>query len=173
MAAAEVPRTPVPALKRQSRGRPGLAALCAAGVLASLAGCTREVRVAGVTDSVRIEGSDSRWTGEDTGTWTWSFPDGTQRERGTLADGRRVGTWSQWWSNGERRSEGRRDYDERTRTSPREGPWTFWHPNGAVAARGIYRHGKREGTWEYSLDDGRLDGDQTGLYHDDLKIADG
>lgn len=131
------------------------------------------MHVAGVAESTRIEGRTERLTGRETGEWTWSYPNGTQRERGTLEDGHRVGTWSQWWSNGERRSEGRRDYDARTRTSPREGPWTFWHPNGAIAARGIYRAGRREGAWEYSLDDGRLDGDRSGLYHDDLKIADG
>lgn len=127
----------------------------------------------GVAESPRITGARARWGGDETGTWTWSYPGGTPRETGTFEDGRRVGVWSQWWSNGERRSEGRREYDPRTRTSPREGAWTFWHPNGAVAARGIYRGGQREGAWEYSLDDGRLDGDRSGLYHDDLKIADG
>jgi hypothetical protein len=62
-------------------------------------------------------------------------------------------------------------YDPETNTSPREGPWTFWHQNGAIAARGIYRLGRREGAWEFSLDDGRLDGDRSGLYHDDEKLA--
>jgi len=151
----------------------GLSALGVLAALASFAGCAREVHVEGVTDSVRIEGQMSRWTGRKTGPWTWSYPDGTRREQGTLEDGRRVGTWSQWWSNGERRSEGQRAYDQRTRTSPRAGAWIFWHPNGAVAARGIYFDGQREGAWEYSLDDGRLDGDRSGLYHGDQKITDG
>ncbi|MCY2960872.1 MAG: hypothetical protein NTY35_11960 [Planctomycetota bacterium] len=163
------PQTPS-ATARRARGT---SASIAAGVLAFLPACTREVQVAGFAESPRIVGQRSRWTGEDTGTWAWSYPDGTARERGDLEDGHRVGTWSQWWSNGERRSEGRRVFDAKTASSPREGPWCFWHPNGAIAARGIYRHGEREGAWEYSLDDGRLDGNQSGIYHDDRKIADG
>lgn len=156
-----------------SSTRNPLRAFAGSALILALASCTREYRLAGITGGPRIEGRKSLLYGADTGTWTWSYPSGSKRESGTLDGGRRVGLWSQWWSNGERRSEGRREYDAATRTSPREGPWIFWHQNGAIAARGIYRRGKREGAWEYSLDDGRLDGDQSGLYHDDRKIADG
>jgi hypothetical protein len=139
--------------------------------LAILASCTREVRILGRTGEPRIEGQRAVWTGAATAAWTWSYPTGARRERGQMVAGHRGGSWSQWWSNGELRSEGQRVYDADTRTSPREGPWTFWHPSGAVAARGIFRHGRREGAWEFSLDDGRLDGDRSGLYHDDEKLA--
>lgn len=155
-----------------SRARPARVATAAACALIAAA-CTRDVRVAGVTGGPRIEGQRSRASGEDRGAWTWWYPSGAVRESGALADGRRVGTWRQWWSNGERRSEGARVPAPDGRASPREGPWTFWHPNGGIAGRGIYRAGKREGAWEYSLDDGRLDGDRSGLYHHDRKIADG
>lgn len=133
--------------------------------------CTREVHVVGPAGEARIEGQRSRATGDETGIWTWSYPSGSPRERGEMAGGHRTGAWSQWWSNGERRSEGQRAYDAATRTSPREGAWTFWHPNGAVAAQGVFRSGNREGVWEFSLDDGRLDGDRSGLYHAGEKLA--
>jgi len=136
-----------------------------------LAACDKEEVRMGATGHVRFEGHRSRVTGREAGMWTWYFPDGSLRERGTLEDGRRVGSWTQWWSNGERRSEGLRAWDEETRTSPREGAWTFWHPNGTLASRGICRSGRREGWWEFSLDDGRLDGDKSGLYHADVRIA--
>jgi len=136
-----------------------------------LVGCEKKEVRAGPTGHVRFEGQRSRVTGRETGEWTWYFPDGSLRERGAFEDGRRVGSWTQWWSNGERRSEGVRVWDAETRTSPREGAWTFWHPNGALASRGMCRGGRREGWWEFSLDDGRLDGDKSGLYHANFRIA--
>jgi len=54
--------------------------------------------------------------------------------------------------------------------SEREGPWTFWHENGALRARGVFREGRREGRWEYALDDGGLDGLQSGEYHADRRV---
>lgn len=148
-------------------------AVAAAAALLALGACTVEVEVAGIAGAPRIVGERSRASGLAVGEWTWSYPDGTTRERGTLVDGRRAGTWTQWWANGEKRSEGARVPARDRDASPRDGPWTFWHPNGAVAARGVFVHGVREGAWEYSLDDGRLDGDQSGLYHDDVRIGDG
>ncbi len=156
----------------QDRVRRRGTACAALTLLFITSACTREIRVAGPTGEVRMEGARGRWSNEPVGTWTWSYPGGSARERGTLTDGHRTGEWMQWWSNGEKRSLGRREYDTTTRTSPREGAWTFWHPNGSVAARGIYRRGSREGAWEYSLDDSRLDGDRSGIYHDDVKLAD-
>jgi antitoxin component YwqK of YwqJK toxin-antitoxin module len=119
--------------------------------------CDKKEVKAGPTGHVRFEGQRSRVTGTRSRRVDLVLPDGSLRERGKFEDGRRVGVWSQWWSNGARRSEGLRVWDEETRTSPREGAWTFWHPNGALASRGLCRGGKREGWWEFSLDDGRLD----------------
>lgn len=108
--------------------------------------------------------------GAPTGTWRWFHPNGELRERGTYEDGHRAGVWTQWWSNGQRRSQGLRAWNPGTRTSEREGPWTFWHQNGTVAGRGVYRCGRREGHWEASIDDGSLDGDASGEFHDGERI---
>jgi antitoxin component YwqK of YwqJK toxin-antitoxin module len=78
--------------------------------------------------------------------------------------------WTQWYPNAQRRSRGRRAWDEASHSSPREGTWTFWYENGVVLGQGLYHAGRREGHWDYSLDDGTLDGDRTGEYHDDLRL---
>jgi antitoxin component YwqK of YwqJK toxin-antitoxin module len=106
----------------------------------------------------------------ETGPWTWWFQNGERREAGTLEHGRRTGTWTQWYPNGQRRSQGLRVWDEESRASVREGVWTFWHENGERSAAGVYETGRREGHWDYTLDDGSLDGDRTGEYHDDQRI---
>jgi hypothetical protein len=106
----------------------------------------------------------------ETGPWTWWFPNGERREQGTIAGGRRVGTWTQWYPNGQRRSRGVRAWDEASRASVREGLWTFWHENGERSAVGVYIAGRREGHWDYTLDDGSLDGDRTGEYHHDQRV---
>jgi len=136
-------------------------------------GCTREVRVGLLDEEPRVQGHRSSTSDAEVGAWTWNYPNGLPRERGDYVDGLRVGTWTQWWSNGEKRSEGERRPDSATKTSPRHGPWTYWHANGVIEARGVHDRGRRSGVWEYSIDDGSLDGDRSGLYHDDARIADG
>jgi hypothetical protein len=106
----------------------------------------------------------------ETGPWTWWYPNGEPREQGTLDNGRRIGTWTQWYPNGQLRSRGERAFDAAARASPRTGAWTFWHENGEIHATGIFVGGRREGHWDYTLDDGSLDGDRTGEYHDDRRI---
>lgn len=147
------------------------AARAAACASLALAACTQAVSIEGLAEAPRIVGQRERVSGRETGVWTWSYPDGTTRERGTLVDGRRTGTWTTWWMNGEKRSEGARVPLPDRDACPRDGPWTFWHPNGAVAARGVYRLGEREGDWEYTLDDGRIVGEMAGQYHDDVRIG--
>jgi hypothetical protein len=170
---SDAPRAPSNPHARRARARSALACSTLALAAWALAGCAQEVRHGGTESKPRIEGQRARPGGAEEGLWTWRYPDGAVRERGSLTRGRRTGTWTQWWSNGALRSRGAREPDPARGTSPREGPWSFWHQNGALAARGIYRAGLREGMWEYSLDDGRLDGDRSGLYHRDERLTDG
>ncbi len=139
--------------------------------LVALAGCGRDIEYYG--DGMRrADGhvaNDAALTRED-GAWTWWYPSGERREQGTLDHGRRAGEWTQWYPNGQRRSRGDRAWDAAAQSSPRAGAWTFWYENGVVLGHGLYRAGRREGHWDYSLDDGTLDGDRTGEYHDDLRI---
>ena len=106
----------------------------------------------------------------EVGPWLWWYPNGERREAGTVENGKRVGEWTQWYPNGQRRSRGVRVYDARTHASPRDGVWTFWHENGSILARGVYTLGQREGHWDYSREDGSLDAEKTGEYHDDQRL---
>jgi len=122
--------------------------------------------------SFRHDGRSPAAAVRETGPWTWWYPNGERREQGTLEHGRRIGVWIQWYPNAQRRSQGVRAWNAALRASPREGLWTFWHENGEVLARGVFRAGRREGHWDYSLGDGTLDGDRTGEYCDDRPVDD-
>ena len=131
--------------------------------------CARVVRT--WPDGTKRAEGRLAWLAEvEDGFWTYWYPNGVLREQGRYDRGRRTSVWVQWFPNGQRRSEGRRSWIEATRASEREGPWIFWHENGTVRARGTFRAGAREGRWDYSLDDGGLDGLQSGDYHADRKI---
>jgi len=140
-----------------------------AAALVLLASCARETR-AWADGRKRLEGPVAWFGRRPEGLWTWWYPNGALREQGRYEDGRRTGVWVQWYPNGQRRSRGARRWNPATGASEREGAWIFWHENGAERAQGIFRAGRREGHWDYSLDVGGLDGVRTGEYHDDLRI---
>lgn len=154
---------------RRTRTALALVVSCVCGF-----GCGREVeyyasgvrRAEGRTAFQR-EGHDVARHERETGPWTWWYPNGERREQGTLEHGAKVGLWTQWYPNGQIRARGERAFDAATHSSPREGLWTLWHENGERLGRGIYRHGKREGHWDYMLEDGAIDSLRTGEYHDD------
>lgn len=151
------------------RGRAHRLALAGLLAAAASAGCSR--RALYYEDGTKRSDGRVAWTsGREEGSWSYWFQNGERRESGAFRDGHRTGSWTQWYPNGQRRARGDRAWNAETGASEREGPWTFWHENGEIRARGVYRAGKREGHWEFALDDGTLDGDQVGEYHDDRKI---
>ncbi len=129
-----------------------------------LVACQRPVERGWPTGKRRASGQVSAIDGREEGLWTFWFPDGQLREQGRYQDGVRVGRWKQWHANGQPRSEGERAWDESTHASERAGHWRFWYENGALEACGAYERGLREGSWDFYLDDGHLDGDRTGEY---------
>lgn len=142
----------------------------AALALALLASCSREVVRAGRTGGLRLAGAETCTARAETGTWSWWYPDGELREQGSYEHGRRAGVWTQWYPNGQKRAQGERRFCASTGRSEREGVWVFWHPNGREAARGLYCAGLRCGLWEYTNQDGGLDGDASGEYDADRKL---
>ena len=133
-------------------------------------GCGRvEGRVDPRTGSLRVEGSTDL-SGRPDGEWTWWYPDGTVRERGTFDAGRRVGRWTRWDPNGQRHSEGERepviaeasDPDALRRGSHRTGEWRLWFSNGQLRGRGRYERGRLEGPWTWWDHEGELDPERTG-----------
>lgn len=160
MAAAQVPRAPVPALSRRSARRPTRRRTRGWGlrpalllVLLALAACGRVER-SWPAGAPRFEGALDL-DGERHGEWTFHYPDGSLRERGRYDHGRRVGVWRQWHNEGRLASEGERAWNEATRASEREGPWVFHDAAGTLRARGAFRAGRRTGPWEFFDADGR------------------
>lgn len=122
-------------------------------------------------DGLKRSEGDRSWFGNvEVGLWTYWYPNGELREQGRYDNGRRAGIWTQWFPNGQKRSQGERRHDDATLGSEREGAWTHWHENGEKQSSGVYRAGKAEGHWDHGLDNGGVDGDRTGEYHDNLKI---
>jgi hypothetical protein len=138
----------------------GSAALCLC-----LCACLKEVERSWPSGSPRFEGRVSRLDGSREGLWSFWFPNGTLREQGRYTGGLRSGRWKQWHANGQARSDGEREIDPVSQSSPRSGFWRFWFENGALQAQGVFVHGQREGHWDYHLTDGQLDGDRSGEYH--------
>lgn len=132
--------------------------------------CSRGVERYYADGVCRAAGREAWISRAETGEWTYWYPSGEPRESGRLSEGTRIGTWTQWWPNGQLRSRGERRFDARARGSVRVGPWTTWHANGVRESAGAYARGEREGHWDFTLDDGSLDGDRTGEYHRDAKI---
>lgn len=165
-----LPRTPaVTARKpRQPRSRPQLAAWA---LLAMCAGCTRVEETWYDSGVLRSRGPVDVLSGERHGEWLFQHPNGEPKERGSYEHGLRTGVWTQWFPDGQPRSRGLRVPDRASGSSPRQGPWIFWHENGIVAARGIYERGSREGIWELSIDDGGLDGDHSGVHHEGVLLG--
>ena len=142
----------------------------ALALVCALAACTQAVERKWSDGTRRGEGRQSTFTRAEEGLWTYWFPNGELREQGRYLHGRRVGSWRQWYPNGSPRSAGQREWNPTAGGSLREGVWTFWHENGVLAAHGAFEQGLREGQWDYNLDSGALDGNQSGEYHRDQRI---
>ena len=66
---------------------------------------------------------------------------GAVKSEGALVDGRRHGTWTEYWEGGAVLMTGRYERGQRT------GEWTFQHEDGTLRSRGAYRDGLRDGPW--------------------------
>jgi len=142
---------------------PLLVSLALASV--GLTACGGRVERAWPDGVARFEGALTAG-GERDGEWSFHYPDGSQREQGRYDDGRRIGVWRQWHKDGQLISEGARSFNAASSASEREGPWTFWFPDGTVLASGRFGAGRREGPWEFFDEDGRPDPERTGTYVD-------
>ena len=95
------------------------------------------------------------------GVWTYEYVTTTQ---GMSADGQPM----TWYGDLEDTAIGLESQGEYLRDVP-IGPWTFWHPNGRVRARGSFMAGEMSGPWWFFFDDGSVDATNTGVYqHDEL-----
>ena len=81
------------------------------------------------------------------------------------SEGKLVGLFVQWHSNGQKALEGKYEDNERV------GTWVQWHDNGNVAVRGDYSRGEEVGRWVWYHPNGRkktegdhFDGMRAGLW---------
>ena len=89
-------------------------------------------------------------------------------EQGSIKNGRRVGTWRLYYSDGGLWYRGA--YDEKTQW--RDGLWVGYWSNGQLWMKGEYRNGMGEGYWEVYHQDGSVNRGMTGTYKNGQKISD-
>ena len=104
-------------------------------------------------------------SGRRQGPWTWWYEGGQKRWQGAYVDDRPEGLERSWFENGQL------EYEGTFHGEQRDGPWQRWYDNGGPAVRGHYRAGKREGEFRYWSYEGELDRERSGVYADDVKVA--
>ena len=132
-------------------------------LLLALCGCGSQQRSWHDNGVLQSEGRVGA-RGHETGVWTYWYPEGELRERGTWDAGRREGTWTQWYPTGQRHSTGERRWDAESGAAPREGLWRFWYSNGQTRAVGNYERGEPVGAWTWWNHLGEVDHDRSGIY---------
>ena len=137
--------------------------------LAALAGACGQ-RVDCWPSGVRRSEGRLDWSGRPQGGWSWWYPDGELRERGTFRTGRREGLWQQWYASGQKHSEGERRWDDQARASLREGSWRFWFENGQLRGQGAYERGLAVGEWRWWTDLGALDAGRSGRFAAGVRV---
>ena len=84
--------------------------------------------------------------------------DETSESQGWMLGGRREGPWTFWHPEGAESGQGS------FIAGRREGSWTFYDPDSNRVAAGSFEAGERHGTWENYWPDGSLN--STGNYHE-------
>lgn len=133
-----------------------------------LTGCGETRRTWHANGVLRDEGRVD-YRGRPSGVWTYWYPVGELRERGSFRAGQRHGLWTQWYAGGQRHSAGERRWNEDQRASPRDGPWTFWYSNGQVRGVGGFEAGQPVGEWTWWNHLGQLDEKRSGFYANGVK----
>ena len=82
--------------------------------------------------------------GTKVGPWTLWYENGQKRSEGSYKNGEQEGLWTYWHENGVQQAEGPFVLDRR------EGAWTFWDEDRDVKAAGMYAEGQRVGDWSFA-----------------------
>tara|TARA_A100001037_G_scaffold260956_1_gene249696 strand:- start:152 stop:565 length:414 start_codon:yes stop_codon:yes gene_type:complete len=98
--------------------------------------------------------TDVPFTGKVTGT-----------TQGSLKNGKKVGPWVEYWSNGQLRMKG--NYKD----GERDGSWVRYYEDGQLGWKGTYRDWKREGPWVFYEQNGVLVEVFSGNYKNDVKVS--
>ena len=115
----------------------------------------------------------------------------TGKEQGSFKDGKRVGVWLVYDSNGrvskevtyengkkvtwvqyKYHSNGQVRTKETYKDGKFNGPWAGYHENGLLLTKGTYKDGKKEGPWVGYNEDGTVWELMTGTYKNGVRISD-
>lgn len=103
--------------------------------------------------------------GQKHGLWRAFHESGALREESTWELGVQRGTLRQWDAEGQLL----RDAQVHGQL---EGLTTTWYANGQLESRGHYSGGRREGRWQFWLQNGELDPARSGEYRSDQRVDD-
>jgi len=88
--------------------------------------------------------------------WTWWYPNGKVRRKGSYHQGRPIGRWETWFANGLQQAVFH--YSSSPLGPPHatvpEETWQHWYPNGQLRYRVTFVHGVLEGLGEVWYDSG-------------------
>lgn len=90
---------------------------------------------------------------------TSRYPSGAKEEEGLVyvegqsGLGTRVGLWTAWYENGQKKWEG--EFVQSDSGGLRTGRWTYWYPNGTIAATGFYSQDLFDGEWVFNSKSGK------------------
>ena len=72
-------------------------------------------------------------------------------------DGKRVGLWTKWYENGNKKEEGLVIDENTIGGIVEDGLWTYWYENGNKKEEGTYgNYGRRVGKWTFYNEDGSV-----------------
>ncbi len=129
--------------------------------------------------------------GKQVGTWRSFYPDGAKQSEGAFLDGLKTGTWTSWHPTGEVHME--MPYDDQgliQGTVVRkhvdgsveaeltyvdglvQGEVTQTWPDGKTRSVGSWKDGMRAGEWRFFHKDGSLDGQSSGTFENNQRVAD-
>ena len=88
--------------------------------------------------------------GDQTGVWTYRYPNGSMMAQGEYADDKQTGPWTYWHENGEIEWVGA--FEEQRL----HGPSLCYWPDGSTRAQGEFSKGFEEGRWSFHAEGGPM-----------------
>ena len=85
-------------------------------------------------------------------------------QQGRISEGRKQGSWLEFWITGQLKSKG--EYIDGKKT----GPWLLFYTNGQLMSKGNYLEDMEDGDWLYYFRNGNINQKSSGSYKDGKKL---
>ncbi len=85
-------------------------------------------------------------------------------QQGKLSEGKKQGSWLEFWITGQLKSKG--EYIDGKKT----GPWLLFYTNGQLMSKGNYLEDMEDGDWLYYFRNGNINQKSSGSYKDGKKL---